>query len=302
MNEDHRLDVIGLGTVVIDHVVRLAEYPQVDSKNPAQGDHFQVGGPVPTALVMLRRLGRSCAFVGRWGDDVFGRMIEDDFEAEGIDAAGSRRCGGTRTGFAHVWVCGRTARRTIAYQRATEMIGPEDLNADRIASARALHLDGWPSETALAAARLAREAGVTVTLDAGSPKPGMRQLLEHIDVVNVPHRFLGAFLETDDVDTGIERLLAMGPRLVTVTRGEAGAAIGDADRVVHLPAPSIEAVDTNGAGDVFSGALVHGVLEGWEPERTLRFAITAAALKCRRLGNRAALPDLATIESCAAAP
>ncbi|QNN20864.1 carbohydrate kinase family protein [Planctomycetales bacterium ZRK34] len=297
MNDNCRYDVVGLGTVLIDHVVRLAEYPEVDSKNAAVGDHYQVGGPVPTALAALRRFGRSCCFIGRWGHDPYGRMIDDDFVAEGIDAAGSHRCDQTRTGFAHVWVCGRTARRTIAYQRATEIITPEAIDPDLIAASRVLHLDGWPADTALAAARIAHRAGRTVTLDAGSPKPGMTDLLAHVDVVNAPARFIRQFLDHDDIDTGIKRLLTMGPRLVTITSGHEGAAIGDAHGIVHLPAPAIDPVDTTGAGDVFSGALIHGLLEDWPPQRMLQFAITAAALKCRKLGNREAIPDRREIES-----
>jgi ribokinase len=289
-------DVVGLGTVLVDHLVVLESHPLADTKNPVVSDHIQVGGPVPTALAMLRRLDRRCAFIGAWGDDVFGRIIEADFDSEGIDRSRCVAAGDRRTGFAHVWVCGKTAARTIAYQRTDEARAIVTLDDELLAQTRVLHLDGWPPAAALEAARRAKAAGLTVVLDAGSPKPGTAELLAHVDVVNCPRRFLSEFLHTDDVRSGTKRLRAMGPRIVTVTSGAQGAAIATADGVIERPAFVIDPLDTTGAGDVFTGALIHGVLSAWGPERMLTFAMAAAACKCTAMGNRAALPSDAMIQ------
>lgn len=285
-----RPNIIGIGTIVVDHLIVLPSHPEPDTKTAALKDHLQVGGPVPTALAMLRRLGHRCAFAGSWSDDAFGQLIEEDLQREEIDFTSSVRRTEGRTGFAHAWVCQETAKRTIAYQRATQPILAEELDRDRIAAAGALHLDGWPSEPALAAARLAQENGCLVTLDAGSPKGAMEALIAHVDVMNAPRRFLREFFGVDDVAGGVQRLLSMGPRVVTVTDGVEGAVIGTADAYHELPAFQIDPVDTTGAGDVFSGALVHAALQNWPPLRMLAFAMAAAALKCTRLGNRDALP------------
>ncbi|MBT6805663.1 MAG: hypothetical protein HOA47_11905, partial [Verrucomicrobia bacterium] len=57
------------------------------------------------------------------------------------------------------------------------------------------------------------------------------------------------------------------------------------------------ATDTNGAGDVFNGAMIHGTLAGWAPRVKLRFATAVSALKCQKPGNRSALPELAAVEA-----
>ena len=59
----------------------------------------------------------------------------------------------------------------------------------------------------------------------------------------------------------------------------------------------VEAIDTNGAGDVFAGAMIFATLKNWPVDRRMRFATAAAALKCKSMGNRDALPSLEQIES-----
>lgn len=287
--------VVGLGTVLIDHVVVLPSHPERDTKQAVLDDHLQVGGPVPTALAVLRRLSRRCHFIGTWGNDPYGQMISEDFQAEGIATEFSRRHAG-RTGFAHVWVCQESARRTIAYHRSSEFVTPQELDAAMFAKANVLHLDGWPGETALAAARLARSHRCTVVLDAGSPKPGMSELIRYVDVINVPLRSLVPLTGYSDITAGIQELLSKGPRIVTVTDGANGGTIGTAAGIVQRAAFPVHAVDTTGAGDVFCGALIHGLLEQWAPLRMLEFAMACAALKCTGLGNRRAIPELQAIE------
>jgi sugar/nucleoside kinase (ribokinase family) len=297
---DNQFDIVGLGTIVIDHLAMLDAHPKRDTKNAVVCDHMQVGGPVPTALAMLGRLGRTCSFIGRWGDDPFGQMIERDLQAQGIDMQLATRQPGTRTGFAHVWVCGETASRTIAYHRPEETVSMEAAAYWPLLSrARALHLDGWPGPAALAAAREARRHEALVSLDAGSPKSHMAELIPLVDVLNVPRRFLHQWFGHDDIARGLRALQAEGPRWVTITDGHHGAWLAHEGQHWHQPAPAIEAIDTTGAGDVFSGVLLHNVLAGASPQRVLSQAVAAAALKCQALGNRDALPALTQIENTA---
>jgi ribokinase len=59
-----------------------------------------------------------------------------------------------------------------------------------------------------------------------------------------------------------------------------------------MPAFQIEAVDTTGAGDVFHGGYIFGLLQGWDLERVVRFASAVAAIKCRQMGGRTGIPRL----------
>ncbi|MFW5752787.1 MAG: carbohydrate kinase family protein, partial [Planctomycetota bacterium] len=158
--------VFGIGTVVVDHLLVLPQLPAPDAKVEALADRLQVGGPVPTALAQVRRLGRRCGFAGAWGDDPYGAMVAQELADQEIDCTSARAVAGSPTGLAQVWVCRASGERSIAYRRMDPASLPFDAPVSAaLARARALHLDGWPPATALAAARRARELGVLVSLD-----------------------------------------------------------------------------------------------------------------------------------------
>jgi len=289
--------IVGLGTVVVDHHVIMDGLPEADAKAEVVADRHQVGGPVPTALVFLRRLGMRATFIGRWAADPFGEMIEEDLRAHDVGFARPPCGSGARSGFAHVWVERGTGKRSIAAYRGSHPVEPGHIEPGEIATHHALHLDGWSGPAAMRAAAAMRARGGMVFMDLGSPKPDLEELLRHVDFLNCPERLLHRLFDTRDIVAGARHLVAMGPKEVTVTSGEDGAHFVTAEQARHQPAFPVDAIDTNGAGDVFAGAMIFGTLRGWAPARRLRFACAASALKCRGLGNRTPLPDLADIES-----
>lgn len=294
--------VLGLGHVVVDHVVWLPAYPAVDSKINILCSRIQVGGPVPTALVLLARWGLPVRFLGVIGDDPDGQRIVADLQREGVDATAIVRRQGMQTGFAHVWVEQGTGRRTVASYRPDCPVQPDELPKSLWDDTRLLHLDGWPGETSVEAAAIARAREIPVSLDAGSVRPGMDRLLPLVDVLTAPERFARDFCQTDDVDAAARALLAIGPHTVYLTRDAEGARAWTRAEPLSTeagmwtqPALGISPVDTNGAGDTFAGAVLYGTLNGWPVAKTLQAACVAAGLKCTRAGNREALPALSDV-------
>lgn len=288
MNPAPRL--FGIGTVVLDHVLQLPAWPAANSKVQIAADWRQVGGPVPTALVMAARLGASCGFAGRWGDDPAGADIVANLRAEGLDLSASQPAPGGRSGFAQVWVDARSGDRTIAFSRGDfaplsplELPGQLDL----------LHLDGAHGDSAVAAARAFKGP---VVVDAGSMKPRMDELLPLADVVVCSGQFMQAVTGSNDPAIAGPALRGMGLTCVVMTAGEGGAWILDADGMRHQPAFQAEAVDTNGAGDVFCGGLIWGLAGGATLDAAVRVGAAAAAIKCAAVGNREALPDRERVE------
>lgn len=295
--EVRAFSVFGLGTVVVDHLVFLGEFPERDTKNEAGEHFFQVGGPVPTALAAIARFGGRAAFQGRWANDHLGRMIEDELRERGIEFDAPVCEGDSQTGFAHVWVERESGRRTSVFHRGSHDVQAADVAAEKIARFDALHLDGWSTPAAIKAAQAMRAAGGRVFLDLGSPKEDLERLLACVDVLNCPIRLLDKHFGETDPAAGGRRLLELGPEQVTVTDGERGAWLLTKEGAIHQDAFAVEAVDTNGAGDTFAGAIVFGSMQGWPVVRQLSFACAAAAVKCSRRGNRDALPKLGEVEA-----
>ena len=291
-------DVLGLGTVLVDHQVVVPQYPDADMKTEVVSYRNQIGGPVPTALVLLSRWGHGCRFIGKWAADAAGDAIRADLAHERVDTSDCIAVSDGSTGFAHVWIDQRTGTRTLAAWRGDfPPIQPHELPSP-LPSCRVLHLDGWAGEAAVSAAKAVRSQGGLVFLDTGSPKPQMQRLLPHVDVVSCPARFLSLFpWKRDHVsqDEAMRELLQMGPRCAIVTHGDQGASGYEDQHRYDQSAFQVSARDTTGAGDVFCGALVYGLLHDWPLPKNLKFASATAALKCEQMGNRDALPSFSGV-------
>jgi ribokinase len=170
----------------------------------------------------------------------------------------------------------------------------EELDRAFITSAEFLHLDGCHAEAALAAARWMRQAGKRVMLDGatthGPISPQMRLLVAEADVLICGSGFGPALTGKNDVWEAGAAILQMGPRIVVQTEGSAGSYTSTLEESFHTPAFQVEVLDTTGAGDVFHGAYLVGLLHGWNLRSIASFSTAVAGLKCSRLGGRQGIP------------
>jgi len=296
------MEVLGIGVAVRDIAVRLDAFPETDRKYQAREFRETGGGPVPTALVTLARLGREVAFAGVVGEDSAGRFIEEGLRREGIDVRGVVR----RRGFdspSSVIVVENGRRTILECSQYGLPLTLEELEATGAGfeGYRAFLADARLVEIQLEVARRIRASGGAVLLDCGHPREGVDELLAVTDIAILSHTFPAA-LHGEDHDpreflAGLwERLPADGPRVAGLTLGERGCAIYTQDEgYVHIPGHPVESVDSTGAGDVFHGAFVHAWLYRDSAVEAARFANAAAALSCRGMSGRFPLPSEAEI-------
>jgi sulfofructose kinase len=285
--------VAGLGQCSLDYLCTIDQYPPVDTKCEFNDFLVQGGGPVATALVVLARWGISARFAGVVCRDRFGGVILEGLEDEQVDTSAVRIERGERSQFAFICVEKGTGKRTIFWGRPeTSSFPAADVPEDFLGDAEALHLDGLFVEASLHLARKAKERNIPVILDAGSLRPGMLELVRHTDHLIAAENFIGRFRPEASLTTRLSELRKMGPQVVTVTLGERGSVSLWEDVPCRLPALRVEARDTTGAGDVFHGAYIYGLLQGWSVPERIRWATVAAGLSCRSLGGRAGIPAL----------
>lgn len=287
------MDVIGLGFATVDVLARVPRLPQADEVFRVQGMSVQGGGPVATALVTVARLGGAAGYIGTVGGDDWGRFILADFERNGVDVSLTRADAAGSSTVSIILVDAATGARSILYDPGTAAeVAFGQAEAAAVRSARILHLDGWNMAAALAAARLAREAGVLVSFDGGAGEAWREvdALLPLVDVLIVARQFALRVTGEADPDAAGPLLLRIGAREVVITDGANGCWYWDADGALRQPAYKVAVVDTTGAGDVFHGAYLYTLLQGWEPIQRLRFASATAALKCIQPGGRLGIP------------
>jgi ribokinase len=127
-------------------------------------------------------------------------------------------------------------------------------------------------------------------------REGAGDLLELCDVLIASERFATEIAAAPELDQSLRELNKLGPKTCIITLGGDGAIGLRPDGQIHRePALKVDVVDTTGAGDVYHGAYIYAMLEGWTFERTMRFASVAAGLKCRHLGGRAGIPELSEV-------
>jgi sugar/nucleoside kinase (ribokinase family) len=288
-------DVLGIGANSVDYVYRLPAYPERDGPNAKMriSSHtLSCGGQVATALCTCAAMGLRAKYLGATGTDDNGRLIRDELARRGIDMTDAVIRDVTNQ-FAVIMVDESAGERIVLWDRHEGLsLRPRELADEVVTSARVLHVDDVDQEAAIRAARIARQAGVTVTSDIDRLTDRTGELVDAVTIPMFAEHVPPALTGEDDVERALRKLRRRHQGLLCVTLGPRGAVILDGDRLVHEPAVAIEAVDTTGAGDVFRGAFIVAFLRGEGAEASVRFANAAAAASCTRLGAINGVPTL----------
>ncbi len=290
--------VVAFGLNAVDTICVLPGYPEHGSKSRIRQRYTLGGGQIATAAALCGRFGLETRYVGRVGDDANGRFSLDDLRQEPMDTSYVDVVPGAYSQFAIILVDLPTGERTILWDRDPHLIYKAgELKREAIVEGQLLHLDGHDVQASIQAARWAREAGMTVTLDIDKVLPGVDELLSLTDFAIPTLDFVREVSPDGDWRTGLLTLAEMVPGHVMVTRGKKGAALLWEDKIVSLPAFTTRALDTTGAGDVFHGAFVYALFQNLPVVQCVRFANAAAVLACGKYGARASIPALEEVRA-----
>jgi sulfofructose kinase len=292
-----RYDCVGLGVCAVDYLCILDSYPRLDDKVDVRRSSVQGGGPVPTAMVTLAKLGAKACYVGKVGDDPEGEFVQSQLQTEGVDTQYLVVDKKTSTPRAFIWVDKGSGKRTVALDRDKKNhFKKSELGFLDAISTEFVHLDAREPEINILVARWARKQKAQVCLDVGSLRDGAQRVFPYVDHLIVSKRFACGFVKASDPFDACRVLIERKFKTVVVTVGEEGCICGADNRIFHSPGFPVKVVDTTGAGDVFHGAFIYGLIKRWSLKRTARFANACAAMKCRRLGGRAGIATLREVE------
>lgn len=294
MTDQPRIAVVG--STMIDLIAYTSRVP--GAGETIQGDDFQLGfgGKGANQAVMARLLGADVAMVNALGDDVFGDMTVRNFESLGIDTTYVARVPGS-SGVAPIWVEPDGTNRIICVAGANDAMVADDAAAAIRALAPLGAVVGEfeiPQAVTAAAFAAARALGIVTILNP-APAASMDPALLAVSDWVIPNEveFAGlAGASTDATDAEIAAFAhATGTRIV-VTLGSRGAALLGTDGVVHrIPAGSVEAVDTTGAGDAFVGAFAYGLASGLDERAAVTLGVRCASDSVLRPGTQKSFPS-----------
>src|ERR1043165_7890723 len=288
-------DAVGFGLNAVDHLIVVPEYPQFDTKLRFTDHRRSAGGQTATAMVALQRLGMKTAYAGRFGSDDAGVFGRESLANEGVNVEYAETIEGATNQLAFIIIDARSGERTIIWDRDERLsYRPDEVPIDLASRGRVLHLDAHDPPAGTAMARVARDAGAIVTADIDNIYERVEDLLPLIDVLitssEFPHRLTGI----TDLRTSLMEIKSRhGCPIVGATLGAQGALVYCEDQFFQSQAFAVPGGcrDTTGAGDAFHAGFIYAMLLGQELEGCMRTGNAVAALKCRQLGARPALPD-----------
>ena len=257
MNADS-FKVIGIGAETRDAFFVVPEFSAAECVTEAFAHAEDLGGPVATALAVLRTQGHEC-------------LLVDSDPARAV-----------------ILVRQRDGARQIVFMPSPS---PEPVfEPELLKGARLLHMNGRHETACREAVRAAQALGVEISFDGGAGRfrESIRDLFEASHVRIVSREFAEKACGMTDL-TGMAAVLLRAPaRLLVITDGVRGSHVWSADGTTfHQPAFAAEpTVDTTGCGDVYHGVFLHGWMSGWELERCAQHASRLAAKNAEGLGCR----------------
>jgi 5-dehydro-2-deoxygluconokinase len=303
------LELITIGRVGVDLYPEQIGVPLAKVRTFAKS----LGGSPTNVAVAAARLGHRSAVITKVGDDGFGIYVREALAGFGVDTrfVGTDDRLRTPVVFCELYPPDHFPLLFYREPKAPDLnITRDELDLDAIARVPILWTSGTalsdePSRTATLAALEAARGRTIHDLDhrhhawanPSEARPAAIAALRHARVAVGNLDEVEMATGTRDPDLAAKRLLEMGPELAIVKQGPRGTLARSKTERVEVPAVEIEVVNGLGAGDAFGGALVHGLLLGWDLERTLAFANAAGAIVASRLACADAMPTVGEVDA-----
>jgi sugar/nucleoside kinase (ribokinase family) len=283
-------DIASFGICAVDFLGLVKKYPESGEKIPLEAFSKQGGGLAGTALTAAARLGARTAYIGKFGRDEYSRFLLDEFQKDSVDVSHVIFEDGAQPPVSFIHVEKGTGERRLARYWQEFDLQPEELDRAVIQNSRILFLEHHFVAAGIAAAKWIKEAGGIVVIDAERQVPKIEEILPLADYIIVSQNFAAQQTGSGDPEKAAHLLHKKYDSVVVVTAGEMGAFCRTAESVFYQPAFQVNVVDTTGAGDVFHGAFMAGLIENWPLPKILEFSAAVAAMKCRGVGGRALIP------------
>lgn len=274
-----------------------------------------LGGSAANVAVAAARYGRESALISRVGDDPFGRYLVRELQRLGVDAraVGTDPEYPTPVTFCEIFPPDDFPLYFYRKPKAPDLqVSPGDLDLDAVQNARIFWmtltgLSEEPSRSAHHSALAARSRRAHTVFDLdyrpmfwADPAEATAEVawaLEHVTVAVGNREECDVAVGETDPHRAADALLERGVELAIVKQGPKGVLAKTRSESVEVPPHFVEVVNGLGSGDAFGGALCHGLLEGWELERTLHFANVAGAIVATRRECSTAMPNAAEVEA-----
>ena len=285
--------VVGLGEASVAMVGIVPRLPETEAPLELSEVSVQAGGTAAIACATAAALGCRARLATKVADDFLGPFILDALREAGLEVHAVRDRGARLSPFGFTAVARESNRRiNLVTAGDAAPLEPSELDLPALLDgAGAAVVDGSHPAAQVALAEAARHRDLPVVLGGAELREGLGELVGVADVLVCSERLAAELAPRGEARDSLAELQRMGPRVVVITLGEAGAVGLYEDDLVEQRGFPVDVVDATGAGDVYLGAFVAAMLHALPFARCLELATAAAALSCRRVGAWAGIPE-----------
>ncbi|MGB0845828.1 MAG: adenosine kinase [Thiolinea sp.] len=247
------------------------------------------GGSAANTVVSVSQFGGKTFYACKVANDEFGQFYQHDLQAAGVDTGLDRLNADGVTGKCMVMVTPDAERTMNTFLGITADFSAAEVHMDELRESAYLYVEGYlvtsdvSRNAVLEARKVAREAGVKMAYTFSDPsmvtyfKAGVDEVIgDGVDILFCNEEEALIYTGADSIEAAVEQLITKTDKLV-VTLGREGALVANSDgSQIRVPTQTVEAVDTNGAGDMFAGAFLYGVTQGMSDEQAATLANRAA--------------------------
>lgn len=287
-------EIVGIGANVCDTLISVPSFPTEDTKIKATSIKRCGGGPCATGLVAASKLGGNCSYIGLGTNDDAGVFLLSDFKKYGVCTKNVTMLDGYLSFSSYVILSENNASRTCVFDRGNIPVWtPTAKQIKEIEAADVLMVDGNEMVAAAEAVKIARNSNTKVLYDAGGLYDGVEDLLKYTDILIPSEEFALGFTKAEDAESAAKILYErFSPEVVVITQGKEGGVLYNGTEIKKYNSFVVDAVDTNGCGDVFHGAFAFAVTKNLDYYDACIFSSAVSALKCKKIGAREAVPKL----------
>jgi len=299
------MKILVIGELNVDLILQNYQaFPELGKEVLVRDCTLTLGSSSAICAVGLARLGENVSFLGKVGPDVWGDFCCDRLKHEKIDTSRVIVDAGVKTGIT-ASITGETDRALVTHLGAISQLRASEIPASTFEGFSHLHMSCYFMQTGLrpgfrSTFQQAKAAGLSTSLDPGFDPdekwgPDLRETLDYVDVFFPNEVELRGISGRSDLELALLGL-SNGHTQVVAKLGREGAMALVEGRLVRVPAPLVDPIDTTGAGDSFNAGFLHRWLAGQSVEASMRYGTACGAISTQALGGTGCQAGEAEVE------
>jgi len=301
------IKVGALGDAVMDLLLFVDDLDpclKMERCYPLVSYHFSPGGSSANYAVALGRLSIPVTFIGKIGNDAFGKYLLKEFKENNVDTSYVTIAKDLKTSFAIILIDRRSSKRiSLSYWKTYTSLKLEEVNHSFLDEINLLAVSGYTliqnplRNTTIKLLSKAKKRGIITLLDPCPYFSRMElsllpKILTYVDIITPNYHELVTLTKTKSIKKGLKKLKKYGPSILVAKLGERGCAVLHDDEITLIKGFKVKVVETGGAGDAFCAGFTYGLIKGLSPSQAGIIGNAIGALAVTGVGSRTRLPNL----------